>query len=315
MSPVTAETARESGIDRHLGAGVAQFHQLRGWPVHHVAGLYWVPCGTGARWLMSLPHYSLAAPLPGDLTQLLRMTRMLALRYPTDGPRGIPSGLYVCRDRNYSIANVASSARAGVRKGLKRCEIRPVEAHELLRDGIRCNLETMERQGRRNAEFSHPERWERFVDAAYRVPQIHVRGAFMNARLVAYELSTLEDGWYNGLYACAATESRHHHAGEALMFASIESALHRPDVTAVCGGPKELAGGERLHDFKLRLGFAVEAARVAVRFHPLLEPILSSAAVSAGVRLMRNAFPDAEALNLMHEVLRATHELRELPQP
>ena len=46
-------------------------------------------------------------------------------------------------------------------------EVRPAEKAQLLEQGCALNLSTMARQGRYDAEFGEPRRWQRFVEAAF----------------------------------------------------------------------------------------------------------------------------------------------------
>ena len=264
---------------------------------------------------MTVPDYAMPEPRPGELGNLLRGCGMLALRYPTNCEGGIPAGLYVCRDRNYCLANVHASSRQAVRRGLRRCEIRPLERRELLIEGLGCNRDTMRRQGRDNREFSDAGRWERFVDAARQVPTIEATGAFVNGELAAYQIGCLDDGCWSILYSFSRTHLRHHHPNHALMFSQIQASIHRPGVSSVCAGPKTLLADDGLHAFKTRIGFEVESHEVVVRLHPLLEPFLSGPVTTGAVGLLRRALPNDLRLERFEAFLKSAAEARRFRGP
>jgi hypothetical protein len=240
---------------------------------------------------MSLPEHALPPTRPEESLSLLRQENMLALRYPSLTQGGLSGGLYICRDKNYSIQNVARGFRSAVKAGLAHCEIRPLLPAELLTQGLECNRDTMLRQGRENAEFSDPRRWQRFVDAAWQVPAIEVTGAFVDGRLAAYQLGCLDDGCWNIAYAFSRTSLLEHRPNHALMFSTLERTLRRADVAAVCAGPKTVLVEDGLHDFKTRIGFELEPHQVVIRFHPALESALVSWPVMKLARILRTTRP------------------------
>lgn len=306
--------AEEGECGDGVGANLVRFYKLRGWQVVAAGAVSWVPCGTGARWLMSVPEYALPAADAGELSRLLRETGMLALRYPARRQSGIPAGLYVVRDKRYSLDNVRPSFRQAVRRGLRSCQIRPVEPAELLTQGLECNRDTMRRQGRKNPEFDDPARWERFVDAAWRVPGIEVTGAFVDGELSAYQIGCLDDGWWTMLYAFSRTHLRHHRPSHALMFKELERSIRRPGVSAVCSGPKTLLVDDGLHVYKTRFGFELEPHEVVIRLHPALEPFLTGPIVMRPLGLLRKVWPGLVRAERLGAFLACAREARRLSQ-
>ncbi|MGC9970695.1 MAG: hypothetical protein ABSE56_08905 [Bryobacteraceae bacterium] len=259
---------------------------------------------------MSIPESAFPQARPEQLADLLCRQKMLALRYPSSQQAGIPGGLYICRDKDYSLRNVARGIRPAVKGALGRCEIRRVEPDELLSQGLECNLDTMRRQGRDNREFSDPRRWRRLVEAASRVPAIEATGAFIDGKLGAYMLACREDGWCNLLYNFSRTSLLEHRPNHTLYFAILERSLRQPGVEGVCAGPKTLMADDGLHDFKTRIGFAVEPHRVVVRFHPALEGILVSPLGMTAANLVRRALPRSRRLARAIAFLQAARDAR-----
>ncbi|MGO9094208.1 MAG: hypothetical protein ACLQGV_03210 [Bryobacteraceae bacterium] len=300
----------DSGLAGCKGRNLARFFQLRGWSVAAVGRTCWVSSGTRARWLMNVPDHVFPEAQPEALAALLRAENMFALRYPSREEPGLPAGLYMCRDRNYSIKNVARGFRSAVKGGLARCEVRRVSPDEMLSQGLECNRETMHRQGRYNPEFGDARRWAVFVDAASQVPAIEVTGAFVDGQLAAYQLGCLDDGCWNIAYAFSRSQLLEHHPNHALMYSTLERSLRRPEVEAVCAGPKTVLVQDGLHDFKTRMGFEVEPHQVVVRFHPLLEGLLVSALVGKPIEMLRKARPETLLLKRVQAFLGAARSAR-----
>ena len=298
----------ETTDSKPIGLGVARFFALRGWSPTYVGGVHWVSCGTGARWLMSLPDWAEPTISPREVAGLLRSQKMLALRYPSSDPAGIPAGLYVCREKNYSLNHV--HGKRYVKAGLNRCEIRPPTVNELLVEGIECNRDTMRRQGRDNSEFSDPKRWKRFVEAAFSVPEIQLLGAFIDGSLAAYILSCLEDGWCSILYANSRTHLQEYHPNQALAFTGTRMALQRPDISTACMGPKRVLVDDGLDEHKIRMGYQLEPNYVVIRLHPALEGLMTSSLVLGPLRLLQKLGPDILATRRAEVFLTAVRNVR-----
>lgn len=310
MNTQEVETVSNAEPAKQVGTAQARFFALRGWSPTQLGGVHWVAGGIGARWLMSLPEWEEPNAPPRELARLLRFTKMLALRYPASGPIGIPNGLYICRERNYSLNHV--HGKRYVKAGMKRCEVRPVDANELLLEGIECNRDTMRRQSRDNPEYSDPKRWERFVEAALSVPEIQVLGAFVDGHLAAYSLSCLEDGWCSVLYANSRTHLQEHHPNQVLAFTVIQRALRRPDVSAVCAGPKRVLVTDGLDEHKTRMGFQLEPSKVIVRLHPALEGLMTSPLILKPLDWLRDLWPTSLAIQRTGTVLASVSDARRL---
>lgn len=308
MKTYEAVALADAEPTKQIGSGLARFFERRGWSPTQLGGVHWVAGGTGLRWLMSLPEWAEPDASPPELARLLRFKKMLALRYPTSGPMGIPVGLYVCREKDYSLDKI--QGKRDVKVGLNRCEVRPVEANEFLLQGIECNRDTMCRQGRENPEFSDPRLWKRFVQAAFSTPEIEVLGAFVDGELAAYTLSCLEGGWCNALYTNSRTHLRKYHATHAVTFMRNHIALHRPDIAAVCAGPRRLLVTDGLDDYKIRLGFQLEPRSVVIRLHPALERIMTSSVILLPLGLMRKLHPASLSIQRAVTFLGAARDTR-----
>ena len=109
-------------------------------------------------------------------------------------------------------------------RGLEICTIRPVEPAELLQNGLQLNLETMERQGRYDAEFGDPARWKRFVEAVRQSPGVSVTGAYLSGKLSMYIVTCRDGQCLHMLYKMSRAEDRTLPVSHALDYTIISDA-------------------------------------------------------------------------------------------
>lgn len=283
------------------GEAIAKFQELRGWKVVQAAGSFWQEFRP--RCYMSLPYNTVIKPDPDEVAALLRTRNALCVRYPAIQQHGLEGGLYVLRDKKFSLTSVHSKQRSRVRRGLERCEIQPLDLDLLLREGLQLNLDTMARQHRFEPEFGELARWKRFVDALRVSPAASAIGAFVDGRLSGYTIHFLEDRWLHVLYKMSRIADLEHCANHALQFHSM-SQIAESNVDAVCGGPLSVAVNEGLHEFKTRMGMEVEPQKLAVRLHPAVSRILTSSAAITAVQQIRRFRPQSRQVNIIAEVLR-----------
>jgi hypothetical protein len=226
------------------------------------------------------------------------------VRYPSQHRPGLPSGIYVCREKAYDLSFVQPRQRTQVRRGLERCEVRAVDQPELLAQGFECNLDTMQRQKRFDSEFGERRQWRRLVGAIQKCPAINAFGAFTNGRLAAYAITCREGGWFHILHQMSRRDSLDQYPNHALSYKLTRDALQDPGVRAVCYGLIGLASGEGLHDYKLRLGYEVEPQNSVFLLHPRVERLLTGTLAARVVGLLRRARPDSERIERIDSVLR-----------
>jgi len=138
------------------GEALARFMELRGWKVVEGAGTFWQEFRE--RSYISIPLHIKIDPDADELDSLLRRTKGLCVRYASSRPYGYPGGLYVVRDKCFGFASVQQKGRSKLRRGLERCEIRPIDVDTLAAEGLQLNLETMARQNRFEPELGDPKR-------------------------------------------------------------------------------------------------------------------------------------------------------------
>ncbi|RPI10378.1 MAG: GNAT family N-acetyltransferase, partial [Acidobacteriales bacterium] len=249
----TGTLQRGLEVSGRPGENMAGFMALRGWRIVEAAGCWWH--GVEGRFFMSVPYHLPQDPDAGELDEMLRSQRALGARFPSVNHPGLPSGLYVCRRKDYSFPCVHARQRSQVRRGLEAFTVRPVEQSELLRQGLRLNTDTMARQGRYDPEFGEPTRWGRLVKAVYGSPAVVAYGAFQEGRLVAYAITCRDSGWLHLMHQNSRTEDLQHFPNHALSFAVTRLAAEDAALEWISFGIHSLIDSVGLLDFKLKMGY------------------------------------------------------------
>ncbi len=295
---------------RKTGQGLAEFMEARGRRIVESGSALWH--STDGKMMISLPYHLALDPEPGEMEELLRRTGSLGVRYPSITRQGSPGGLYVCRDKEYSLKTVQSRLRSKVRRGLEQCEVRAVETAELLVQGLRLNRETMSRQGRYEPEFGEPESFARLVNAIEDSESVVAYGSFIDGVLGAYAVTYEEDGWFHILHQMSRIDCLEYYPNHALAFTLTEAALSKPEIVGMSYGLKSLVNTAGLHDFKLRMGFECLSQNMVCELHPMASGLLTSGLVSAGLRVVRKCFPRDQRLERVQSVISSARVARGL---
>jgi len=280
------------GINGHTsisGQGIARFWKLRGRRVIEAGGVFWGYHGQGL--YECLPYHLELAPDAGDLDQLLKETRMFVVRYPSTLRGGLTCDFYVCEPKGYGLQTVHRKERGKIREGLEHCEIRPVSAAELLHEGLELNRDTLQRQGRWDAEFGDFDLWQRLVNAVAGCPEMEVTGAYVHGRLAAYVIACREDGWLHLLYKHSRTSERSLCINHALDYSILEAAGRDPGIRAVGNYYASFMATPGLDQYKRHMGFRLVPRTLCTHIHPLLAPLLVSRVALRGVRALQALRP------------------------
>ena len=109
--------------------------------------------------LSALPDQREIDPDLSEIDEMSRRHGGLGIRYLAENGVGLESGLYVCRNPDYDIADVKNTIRCKTREGLKNFGFRPCTRKELLEQAIELNQETFARQRRGDDEFTATIKW------------------------------------------------------------------------------------------------------------------------------------------------------------
>jgi hypothetical protein len=283
------------------GENMAGFMALRGRRIVEAAGCLWH--SVEGRFFMSLPYNLPQDPDAGELNQMLRSQCALGVRFPAVNRPGLPSGLYVCRRKDYNLPCVHARQRSQVRRGLEVFTIQPVEQSELLRQGLQLNTDTMTRQGRFDPEFGEPARWARLVKAVYGSSPVVAYGAFHEGRLAAYAITCRDGGWLHLMHQNSRTDDLPQFPNHALTFTVTRLAAEDPALEGISLGVHALVNSGGLHDYKLKLGYEFIERTSAFQLHPALAPVLLSGAVRRVVSGLRRMRPQDQRIEKVESVL------------
>ena len=288
-------------LKERVGRGLAQFMAARGRRIVESASALWH--STDGKMLMSLPYHLALDPERDEMHDLLRRSGSLGVRYPSITRQGSPGGLYVCRDKEYSLKTVQSRLRSKVRRGIEQCEVRLVQPEELLGQGLRLNQETMARQGRYESEFGDVSSFARIVSSIEISRKVEAYGAFIDGVLGAYAVTYEEDGWFHILHQMSRLDCLEHYPNHALAFTLTEASLSKPEIVGMSYGLKSLVNTAGLHDFKLRMGYECLSQNMVCELHPMASGVLTSGLANASVNFARRCFPRDQRLERAQAVI------------
>ncbi len=249
------------------------FLSKTGHRVLHCGGVDWYEVARG--FVLSLPSHRPLTPPQETLDELFAARGIYGARFPSplDG-LGKLSYQIVCDDPEYSLQNMSSNTRSKVRRGLRRCEVRPVAFDELARLGQQADRDTMVRQGREPRLLG--ERWDEYWRCAAETEGMEGWAAFVGDELAAFLVTVgFSDGPVEYLLARSRTDMLGSYPNNALIYACTEELLTRRQVAKITFGLESLEAVNRLDDFKFGMGFRAEEVRQRVVFRPALRRILS----------------------------------------
>jgi hypothetical protein len=255
---------------------LARFMELRGRRVIESCGVLW---HEERGFLMSCPYELRLDPDSRGLKHLLRSTRAAGARFSSLAWPGLPGGTYLFVGNQYGLASLHADFRRKVRRGMERLQVRPMESSELLIQGLQLNLDTMDRQGRRDSEFGEEKNWKRFVDAVRRSAGVSAVGAFQSDRLAAYAILCREG---RGLYIqhqMSRAADLNYYPNHVLTYQITRGAAEDDSLDFVSyglGSPERAPG---LHVFKSRMGYGFHGQNSVIRLHPGLAPFARPASM------------------------------------
>jgi hypothetical protein len=301
-----------------VGMGFARFMERRGYRVLERAGALWHSVGFGM--YISFPYHRRLDLDPREADTVLRSMRAVGIRYASLRWGGLPSGLYVCRSKDYDFQSLHRNHRAHIRKGLPFFEIRELTEGELLTQGLAVNRETLKRQSRYDAEFGSARRWARVVTAIQDSPCISAIGAFLDGRLGSYAITCVEDGWLQILHKMNSFEFDGLHASHVLDFTLTRRIATDPSLSAVSMGWASLAGSPGVHEYKIRLGYTFEPQSSVIRLAHSAERALDNSVARAALRFAGRMFPRAQFLGRVQATIEGArhtpHDARSpVPEP
>lgn len=251
----------------------ASFLAAAGHRVVRTNSAFWYDATRG--FFLSLPSHHQLRPESAELREVLGHRPCFGVRFPApvDGP-GRMSYQIVCDNRSYGLAELSANVRSKVRRGLRRCEVRPVPFRDLAVLGRAADVDTLSRQGR-SWRFGGKQ-WDRYWKAADR-PGMEGWGAFVGNELAAFLLTVDLDDCVEFLLARSRSDLLDAYPNNALLFSVTEEMLVKRGKEKITFGLESLESVGPLDQFKFGMGFRREAIRQRVVFHPILQTIVRSA--------------------------------------
>jgi hypothetical protein len=252
----------------------ASFLAAAGHRVIETKSAFWYDATRG--FFLSLPSHLQLRPEQGELREVLRHQPCFGVRFPApvDGP-GKLSYQIVCDVQDYGLEQLSANVRSKVRRGLRRCEVKPVPLAELAVSGRVADTDTLSRQGR-TWRFGGAQ-WDRYWKAADR-PGMEGWGAFVGGELAAFLLTADLGDCVEFLLARSRSDLLDAYPNNALVFQVAEEMLVKRRVVRVTFGLESLEPVGPLDQFKFGMGFRREPIRQRVVFHPVLQTLLRSSA-------------------------------------
>jgi hypothetical protein len=262
-------------------AGYADFLRALGHRVVRTRSSYWF--NTSRFFLLSAPPHRLYDPSTDELRQLLRQLPCVGVRFaaPLEST-GKQSYQIVCDNADYGLETLSANVRSKIRRGLKRCEVAPVDFPVIASAGWRAHQDTMARQGRDGGLTG--ESWQCYWRAAAATPGFEGWGAWCGGELAAFLVTVTFDDSVEFLLARSCTDRLGAYPNNALLFHVTQEMLGRRRVREITFGLESLEPVGPLDQFKFAMGFRPRPIRPRVVFHPLVRAVLRPAAVRRAVR-------------------------------
>jgi hypothetical protein len=250
----------------------ARFLERTGHRVLSAGGVDWYDGGRG--FFLSVPSHRLLTPTEEALGELFAVRGVYGVRFPapiSDG--GKLSYQIVCDDPEFGLEKLSGNVRSKVRRGLKRCEVRPATFEELARHGREADRDTMERQGRRTKLAG--KSWDDYWAAAADTEGMEGWAAFVGDQLASFLVTVrFSDGPVEFLLARSRSETLAAYPNNALIFGCTEVMLRERGVPKITFGLESLEPVGPLDQFKFSMGFRAQEVRQRVVFHPVLRRVL-----------------------------------------
>lgn len=278
----------------------AEWYRRQGYAIVRTKSSFWYNAGPGV--LQAFPYHWLIQPDKGEINRLLTGGKKVAVRFstPLNAREGMVS-YHVTLKGPYSMKDLRSQARNGVRRGLENAQIEPISFQRLATEGWALQYDTLARQGRTGS--MDRSAWERLCLSADGLPAFQAWGALVDGALAASLITTRIDDTCYVPYAQSLRQYLNRHVNNALFFTVCCDLLSQEGVNGIFFCLHSLDARDTVDQFKFRMNFSPIPVRQRVVFHPLLAP-LSNRFTHRAVQLFHNRIPGSYALSKAEGMLR-----------
>jgi hypothetical protein len=157
---------------------------------------------------------------------------------------------------DYCLDRFDKKARYTIRKSLNNCTFRRPTLEELVEEGLRINLQNLNRHEKQDRKLSNRRRWTERVRSMYHDRSFRILGAFYQGRMAGYLVILGVEGRFHILHAFIDRDD----AGRAqpmtgLLFNLINQLVLENGRVKVSYGMHTFAGRSSLNNFKRGMRF------------------------------------------------------------
>ena len=286
-------------------ARLREFYQRAGYRVTSTRSADWyVP---GGRIYRSFPCGTLVTPNENEIAELASQRGIFGIEFHNGNGIGVPSGIWMMRDRGYGPHSVTRQYRQQMTRALRREVVREIGFDELHRLGMRANIETLTRQNHGDVHFSDPAQWRQLCEAGASTPGAGVFAIFGPHALIAYLVYFIVDGISHGLMTKSLDEARQGGSNHALYFHYAYAMIRRPEIEAVEFGAQWVPAMESVDRIKRHAGYRLEPYHVAVFLRPAARTLLLSGAASLALKAAREIFGPSDGIDRAEALRHMAH--------
>lgn len=280
----------------------AEWMRRHGHRVYRTKSSYWYSAGPGV--LQAFPYHWQITPSEQELNNLMLSKGIISLRYstPLDAPQGMIS-YHVILCPPYSIENLRSQARNGIKRGLDYSVVERIPLERLATEGWKLQHDTLERQCRLDSMTQQD--WHRMCMSAKDLPGFEAWAAIVDGELAASILTTRIGDTCYVPFAQSQTKYMNKHVNNALFYTACRDMLCREGVSQIFFTLHSLDAPSSVDEFKFRMSFQPVPVRQRVVFNPLLGPMINPVTHSMLLRLHKQK-PNVNIISKAEGLVRFT---------
>ncbi len=178
---------------------------------------------------------------------------------------------FILATNSYAITDFYKKTRYNIKKSLKNCTFQRPSLEVLIEDGLKINLQSLEKQHRKEKLLTDRRQWTNYMTSVYNSSEFNILGAFYEGRMVGILIAYEAEGKFNILKAFIdRTNSTLTQPMTGLLYSMINNLISKNGAIAISYGMHQFKGKSSLNDFKRRLYFEPYTATRGYILNPLL---------------------------------------------
>lgn len=228
----------------------------------------WFDQGFGV--VQAFPYIDQIVPSDAERQFLLKKEKKLAIRYsaPLSGKFGKISYHIVWDKPVIDIDTMSAKVRYDIKTGLKYATYQPIPMQKIIDEGWEARRQTIERQGRRDAESE--KEWKKMWSAALGIEDFEAWGTIRSGELIASIITLRYRDIAYILYQQSKTKHMKYGINNAMAYEFTKQKLEERSVSKVFYGMQSLDAPSSVDQFKTRMGFSVVPVRQCIELSPSL---------------------------------------------